>query len=65
MKNYTCQTLQPCMESYGTTDSDSSNTPGDPITLELCDVPGPSSSSEPEEKVANVLFLLDQFGVSS
>ena len=67
MKNHACQTLKPCMESYGLTPQTMTavTDKGTPVTLELCDVPSSSSSSssssEPEE---NVLFLLDQFGVS-
>ena len=70
MKNHACQTLKPCMESYGLTPQTVTavTDKGTPVTLELCDVPSSSSSSssvpEPEEKIDNVLFLLDQFGVS-
>ena len=69
LRLYTECTLQPCMESYGLTPVTVSavTNKGNPITLELAGGVGPSPSSEAgrtEDKAANVLFLLDQYGVA-
>ena len=67
LKKLTHDSLQPSLQTCGLTPTTVSavTDQGTPVTFEF-----PSSSSppeapqEPEDKTANILFLLDQFGVS-
>ena len=55
------------MQSYGLTPTaiTAVTDTGNPLTLQLSDVPGPSSSPMTrDEKTSRALYLLDHYGVS-
>jgi len=67
LRDHATHTLEPCMRSHGLTATTVTavTDQGSPVTLTLSDALGPSMSTPADEdQIAEVLFILDKFGVS-